>query len=207
MKTRNREKRGEKAVIKGEGGEEVEDREIVQLYWDRDERAITESDGKYGPLCRSVALRILAVPEDSEECVSDTWFRTWNAIPPKRPDPLGPFLAKICRNLALDRWRRDHTAKRYAGETPLVLEELEEVVSGESLEDEVQRRELTRALNGFLESLSEGERDLFLRRYLAFETLENLAKQRGRSVSGIHKQLGKLREGLRNYLQKEGIDL
>ena len=81
------------------------------------------------------------------------------------------------------------------------------MVSGESLEDEVQRRELIRVLNGFLESLRSEERDLFLRRYLAFETLESLAKQRGRSVSGIHKQLGKLREGLRDYLQKEGIDL
>ena len=185
----------------------MEDREIVQLYWDRDERAISESDLKYGPLCRSVAMRVLAVPEDSEECVSDTWLRSWNAIPPKRPDPLGPFLAKITRNLALDRWRRDHAAKRYAGETPLVLEELEDVVSGESLEDEVQRRELVRVLNGFLQSLAEGDRDLFLRRYLAFESLESLAEQRGRSVSAVHKQLGKLRERLRDCLQKEGIAL
>ena len=185
----------------------MEDREIVQLYWDRDERAISESDLKYGPLCRSVAMRVLAVPEDSEECVSDTWLRSWNAIPPRKPDPLGPFLAKITRNLALDRWRRDHAEKRYAGETELALEELEEVVSGESMEEEVQRRELVRVLNGFLESLSEGERDLFLRRYLAFETLESLAEQSGRSVSGVHKRLVRLREKLREHLQKEGIDL
>ena len=185
----------------------MEDREIVQLYWDRDERAIAESDVKYGPLCRSVALRILTVPEDSEECVSDTWLRSWNAMPPKRPDPLGPFLAKITRNLALDRWRRDHTAKRYAGETPLVLEELEDLVSGESTEDEVLRRELIRALNSFLEKLSDPERDLFLRRYLAFETLDSLAKHAGRSVSGIHKRLMRLREKLREHLRKEGIDL
>ena len=184
----------------------MEDREIVQLYWDRDERAISESDGKYGPLCRSVAMRVLGNPEDSEECVSDTWFRSWNAIPPKRPDPLGPFLGKITRNLALDRWRRDHAAKRYAGETPLVLEELEDLVSGEGLEDEVQRRELIRALNGFLEGLRPEERDLFLRRYLAFETLESLAEQRGISVSGIHKRLTRLREKLRDHLQREGID-
>ena len=185
----------------------MEDREIVQLYWDRDERAITESDVKYGPICRSVALRILAVPEDGEECVSDTWLHSWNAIPPKRPDPLGPFLAKITRNLALDRWRRDHTEKRDGGETAQALDELGDVASGESLEDEVMRRELVRALNGFLESLPEGERDLFLRRYLAFETLESLAKQSGRSVSGIHKRLGRLREQLRVHLEKEGIDL
>ena len=185
----------------------MEDKEILQLYWDRDERAITESNVKYGPLCRSVALRILAVPEDSEECVSDTWLHCWNAIPPKKPDPLGPFLAKITRNLALDRWRRDHRAKRFAGETTLVLEELEDLVSGESTEDEVLRRELVRALNGFLECLPQWERDLFLGRYLAFETLESLAKHTGRSVSGVHKKLMRLREKLRDYLQKEGIDL
>ena len=172
----------------------MEDREIVQLYWDRDERAIRESDAKYGPLCRSVALRILSLPEDSEECVSDTWLHSWNAIPPKRPDPLGPFLAKITRNLALDRWRRDHTAKRNAGETPLVLEELEDLVS-------------VRALNGFLEGLQAGERDLFLGRYLAFETLESLAKRRGKSVSGVHKRLAGLREKLREHMRKEGINL
>ena len=185
----------------------MEDREIVQLYWDRDERAIAESDAKYGPLCRSVALRVLAVPEDSEECVSDTWLRSWNAIPPKRPDPLGPFLAKVTRNLALDRWRRDHSAKRFAGETPLVLDELEELVSGVSTEDEALRRELVRALNGFLEGLRSEERNLFLRRYLAFETLESLAKQSGSSVSGVHKRLRRLREKLREHLRKEGIDL
>ena len=184
----------------------MEDREIVQLYWDRDERAISESDIKYGPLCRSVALRVLGSQEDSEECVSDTWLRSWNAIPPKRPDPLGPFLAKITRNLALDRWRRDRAEKRYAGETALALEELGDVVSGESLEDEVQRRELVRVLNGFLGSLRSEDRELFLRRYLALETLESLARGAGRSVSAVHQRLGRLRRKLREYLQKEGID-
>ncbi len=128
-------------------------------------------------------------------------------MPPQRPNRLGAFLAKITRNLALDRWRRDHAAKRYAGETVPVLEELEEIVSGESLEDEVQRRELIRVLNGFLEGLRSEERDLFLRRYLAFETLESLGEQRGISVNGIKKRLVRLREKLREHLQREGIDL
>ena len=184
----------------------MEDREIVQLYWDRDERAISESDLKYGPLCRSVAMRVLAVPEDSEECVSDTWLRSWNAIPPKRPDPLGPFLAKITRNLALDRWRRDHAEKRYAGETALALEELGDAVSGESLEDEVQRREAARALNGFLRSLRSEDRNLLLRRYWGMETLESLAKAEGMSLAALHRRLGKLRGRLADHLRKEGID-
>ena len=185
----------------------MEDMEIVQLYWDRNERAIGESDRKYGSLCRGVALRILELPEDGEECVSDTWLRAWNAMPPQRPTRLGAFLARITRNLALDRWRRDRAEKRYGGETALALEELGEIVSGKSLEDEVRERELDRAMNAFLRSLPDRDRELFLRRYWGVETLESLAKQSGLSVSAVHRRLGKLRERLRDHLQKEGIDL
>ena len=184
----------------------MEDAEIVRLYWDRDEQAITESDTKYGPLCRSIALRVLESPEDGEECVSDTWLRAWNAMPPQRPTRLGAFLGKITRNLALNRWRRDHAEKRFGSEIDLALEELEDCVSGESLEEEAQRREVIRALNGFLRSLAKRDRDLFLRRYWGMETLENLAKAEGMSRSALHRKLGKLRESLREYLRKEGID-
>ncbi|MBR5701167.1 MAG: sigma-70 family RNA polymerase sigma factor, partial [Oscillospiraceae bacterium] len=96
--------------------------------------------------------------------------------------------------------------KRYGGETAVALEELGEIVSGKNLEDEVQRRELARILNGFLRSLPDRDRDLFLRRYWGVETLEALAKQTGLSVSAVHRRLGKLRERLRDHLQKEGID-
>lgn len=184
----------------------MEDLEIVELYWARDERAISESDVKYGPLCRSIALRILESPEDGEECVSDTWFRAWNAMPPHRPARLGAFLGKITRNLSLNRWRRDHAEKRFGGETALALEELEDCVSGTTLEEEALGREAVRALNGFLRSLRSGDRDLFLRRYWGMETLENLAKAEGMSRSALHRKLGKLRESLRDYLRKEGID-
>lgn len=184
----------------------MEDREIVQLYWERDERAIGESEKKYGGLCRGVALRVLNSMEDSEECVSDTWLRSWNVIPPQRPNLLGAFLARITRNLALDRWRASHAAKRLGGETALALEELGDCVSGESLEDEVARRELARVLNAFLRSLPERDRTLFLRRYWAFETLETLAKQEGMSVSALHRRLRRLRAALAECLKKEGIE-
>ncbi len=184
----------------------MEDAEIVRLYWDRDEQAITESDTKYGPLCRRIALGILTIPEDGEECVSDTWLRAWNAMPPQRPTRLGAFLGRLTRNLALDRWRRDHAEKRYGGETALALEELGDIVSGESLEEEVQRRALGEALNGFLGSLGERDRSLLLRRYWGLETLESLAKAEGMSLSALHRRLGKLRERLAEHLQKEGIE-
>ena len=184
----------------------MEDQEIVRLYWDRDERAIEESEKKYGGLCRGVALRVLENIEDSEECVSDTWLRSWNVIPPQRPSLLGAFLARITRNLALDRWRTSHAAKRFGGETALALEELGDCVSGESLEDEAARRELARVLNAFLRSLPEEDRALFLRRYWAVETLESLAKREGMSVSALHRRLRRLRSALADYLKKEGIE-
>ena len=184
----------------------MEDREIVQLYWDRDERAIEESERKYGSLCRGVALRVLENIEDSEECVSDTWLRSWNVIPPQRPALLGAFLARITRNLALDRWRAARAEKRGGGETALALEELEDCVSGVSTEDEAARRELVRALNAFLRSLPEGDRSLFLRRYWSVETLESLAKQEGQSVSALHRRLRRLRAQLAEHLRKEGIE-
>ena len=184
----------------------MEDREIVQLYWARDERAIAESEHKYGAFCRGVALRVLENVEDSEECVSDTWLRSWNVIPPQRPTLLGAFLARITRNLALDRWRREHAAKRFGGETALALEELGDCVSGEAMEDEVTRRELARALHAFLRGLPEGDRRVFLRRYWSVETLERIAKQEGMSVSALHRRLRKLRAALAAHLRKEGIE-
>ena len=184
----------------------MEDAAIVALYCARDERAVAESDAKYGPLCRSVALRVLYSPEDSEECVSDTWLHAWNAMPPRRPDRLGAFLAKLTRNLALDRWRRERAEKRGGEETALALEELGEIVSGVSLEDEALRRELARALNGFLRSLPDRDRRILLRRYWGLETLEAIAGSEGLSRSALHRRLGRLREKLRDFLQREGID-
>ena len=184
----------------------MEDLEIISLYWARNERAIAESEAKYGPLCRSVALQVLESPEDGEECVSDTWLRAWNAMPPGRPARLGAFFARITRNLALDRWRREHAEKRYGNEPALALEELEEIVSGVGLEEEADRRELVRALNGFLRSLPKRDRRILLRRYWGLETLDALAKSEGMSRSALHRRLGRLRERLAEYLKKEGID-
>ena len=183
----------------------MEDEEIVRLYWERDERAIGESERKYGSLCRAVALRVLESPEDAEECVSDVWLRCWNAVPPQRPRLLGAFLAGITRNLALDRWRAARAERRGGGQTAMALEELEGCVSGKSLEDESERRELVRALNGFLRGLSDRDRALFLRRYWSLDTLESVAAAEGMSVSAVHRRLGKLRAALAAHLEKEGF--
>ena len=185
----------------------MEDEAIVMLYWERQERAIAETEIKYGGLCRSLAQRVLASPEDTEECVSDTWLRTWNSIPPQRPKAFGAFLCAITRNLALDRYRRQTAQKRGSGEIELALEELGECVSGETMEEKLQLQLLTDALNGFLHWLKPRDRELFLRRYWSLEPLRELARREGLSENALSVRLHRLRVRLREYLDKEGIEL
>ncbi len=185
----------------------MEDHEIIELYWQRDDRAIKESDAKYGRLCRSIALRLLDSFEDSEECVSDTWMRAWNTIPPQRPDILRAFFAKITRNLALDRYRGSAAQKRGGGEVSLALDELRECVSGGDLETELERKELAAAVNGFLRSLEEKERQLFLRRYWLGESVTVIAKKSGMSANAVSLRLMRLRTRLKEYLEREEISV
>ena len=103
----------------------MEDGQIIELYWSRDQRAIRETDGKYGKLLHSVAWNLLQSREDSEECVNDTYLRAWNAIPPARPGAFRAWLARITRNLSLDLWKR-RGAERRGGGAELLLGELED---------------------------------------------------------------------------------
>ena len=107
----------------------VDDTGIIDLYWARDERALTETERKYGPYCRSISYHILKNRQDAEECVNDTWVRAWNAMPPQRPFALGAFLGKIVRNVSLTRYRGARTQRRGGGQMPLILEEIQDMVS------------------------------------------------------------------------------
>lgn len=144
----------------------MDDADIVELYWQRDESAIRETETKYGQYCFSIAFNILSDTEDSKECVNDTWLRAWNAIPPSRPDRLRIFLAKITRNLSFDKYRLKAANKRGGGEITLALEELGECVSSAlDVEFEFYEQELVKSLNGFLYALPKRESNIFLRRY------------------------------------------
>ena len=133
----------------------MEDARIVQLYWNRDQAAISQTAAKYGGYCTSIARNILGNAQDAEECVNDTYLNAWNAMPPHRPSILATFLGKITRNLSFNRYKRQHAEKRGAGELPLVLEELGECVSGrEDVEQEIVYHELVKALEAFLQTLS-----------------------------------------------------
>ena len=133
----------------------MNDTEIVDLYWKREERAVEETAKKYGTYCYSIAYNILSNHEDSEESVNDTYIETWNAIPPHRPAVLSSFLGKITRRLAIDKWRSEHAQKRGGGEMACVLEELEEcVLCEDSAEQRLEQQMLAQAINDFLKALS-----------------------------------------------------
>lgn len=179
----------------------LDDPDIVALYHKRDERAITESDAKYGSLCRSIALRLLGHREDAEECVNDTWFSAWNAMPPERPAFLGAFLGRITRNHAISRWRRDHAQKRFDG-MEILLSELNDCVPGaDTAQLNLERRELAGWISAWLDQTQAGDRWLFLRRYWYGEPVEELAAQLGIRPNTCSQRLLRLRKSLRTFLE------
>ena len=184
----------------------MEDRQIIDLYWNRSEEAISQTDKKYGPYCYKIAYNIFGSKEDSEESVYDTYMDAWNAMPPNRPTHLACFLGKITRRISIDRWRGRTAAKRGGKEIDLALDELEWCVSdSRSLEDEIDRKELIRAVNCFLDSLSVTERRVFLQRYWAMESIESIAVTYHFSQSKVSSMLHRTRKKLRIALEKEGF--
>lgn len=183
----------------------MEDNTIIDLYWDRSEEAISVTAAKYGGYCYSIAYNILYDREDSEESVNDTWLAAWNTMPPKRPQILAAFLGKITRYISLDRWRNLHATKRGGGEVPLVLDELEDCVSGgKSTEDAYIEKEAINSINIFLERLPEMERKIFMCRYWYMDPVQDIAKRFGYTESKVTSMLHRSRKKLKQYLEKEG---
>ena len=185
----------------------MDDLAIVELYHQREEQAIAESEKKYGALCRSIALRLLGLREDAEECVNDTWHTAWNRIPPDRPQALGAFLGRITRNLSISRWRRDHAQKRYSG-IEVLLSELEDCIPASGTVEEVfDQQQLSQSISVWLDSLTEEDRRLFIRRYWYGDPVKELAAERGERANGISQRLLRLRRTLRTFLESEGVEL
>lgn len=186
----------------------MNDREIIELYWNRDERAIPATAEVYGAYCYAIAHNILALAQDAEECVNDTYLRAWNAIPPNRPRILSAFLGRITRNLALSRYHRDRAQKRGSGALELVFEELAECVSGrETVEQTMDAQELTKALNEFLAAERPKNRRIFIRRYWYAERVADIAKRMGMTESHVSVILHRQRAALRTFLAERGFDL
>lgn len=186
----------------------MEDKKIVELYWQRNETAITETSVKYGRYLTAISLNILGIFEDAEECVSDTYISAWNAMPPQRPNVLQTFLGKITRNISFNRYKQGRTAKRGGGEVSAVLHELEECVSdSKSVETELDRREMAKAIDDFLDSLSEKKRDIFVLRYWYSESVSKIAKRFNMKETAVSMTLSRLRAALRSFLLERGFEI
>lgn len=186
----------------------MDDKDIVKLYWDRNEQAITETSSKYGNYCLSIAKNILSSHEDAKECVNDTYLNTWNSIPPQKPKILSAFLGKIVRNLSFNKYKATHSLKRGGYEIDLILDELGEIVSGnESVEDIVIRNELIVVINEFISNLSEEKRYIFVRRYWYSDKISTIANHCNRTENYIHVELNRIRKKLHKYIIERGYDV
>ena len=184
----------------------MDDKAIVELYFARSEKAISETANKYGGYCYSIANNILSNKEDSEESVNDTYLAAWNNMPPRHPSILATFLGKITRYISLDRWKSRSAYKRGGGEVTLALEELDELLScGESTEEVVEKKELIRSINRFLDNLPETERNLFVCRYWYLDPVQQIADRYGFTLSKTASMLRRTREKLCEPLKKEGF--
>lgn len=184
----------------------MEDERIVELYWQRSDAAIRETEAKFGPYCRTIAYNILHSPEDTEECVDDTYLAAWNAMPDKRPARLSPFLGRITRNLALNRVESRNSQRRGGGALPLCLEELADCVpGGEDPERVLELGELSEALRTFVAALPKAERRVFLGRYFYCFSIEELASRLGYSQSKVKSMLYRGRQKLLRALREEGL--
>ena len=182
----------------------MEDSQIVELYWQKNADAISETAGKYGAYCFAIAENILHNTEDSEECVNDTWLHAWNTIPPQKPNVLRIFLAKITRNLSFNRFNARNAEKRGGGEIALVLDELEECIGGTDTEAAFEAKELRQCIRNFVRILPERDGNVLVRRYFFAEPVADIAKRYGLSENNVMVILSRTRRKLKTYLLKEG---
>lgn len=186
----------------------MKDNEIIELYWNRDEAAITATADTYGNYCYSIAYNILYNNEDAEECVNDTWMNAWKSIPPNRPNCLSTYLGRITRNLSLNRYKLLTTQKRGKGQVALALAELEECVPSQTDMDQIaDEMVLVSAIETFLREQSRTERNIFVGRYWYLYSIRDLATAYRTSESRVASLLYRMRMKLKLHLEKEGISL
>lgn len=182
------------------------DEQIIRLYFDRDQMAIAETDRKYGSYCYTIAANLLG-REDSEECVNDTYHAAWTHIPPEVPQSLKAFLGRIVRNLSISRFRRTHAHKRSSG-TDVLLSELEDCLpSHQTVESEIDSRELSRLITAWLATLSGDDRALFVLRYWHGTAVQDLAKKCGCTPNALSLRIRRLRKSLKHYLEAKGVSI
>ena len=184
----------------------MEYKEIVELFFQRNEDAIVCTGSKYGRYLSKISFNILKDSLDAEECVNDTYMKAWTTIPPKRPDALGAFLAVITRNLSLDKYKYKYAAKRAQGEFALLLSELEECIPNEAFTDrDMEGKEISQIITDFLKGRSEDSRKIFVMRYFYCDSVKEIARRSGFSESKVKSSLFATRNALKKQLIQEGI--
>lgn len=164
----------------------MDDSTIVQMYWDRNEKAIPATSEKYGSYCLSIARNILGNHEDAEECVNDTYLNTWNSIPTNRPKMLSTYLGKIVRNLSFNLYRKNRAEKRGAGQIAEVLDELSELIADPNGPEEAwDCKYLRETINTFLSELPAEKRRIFVSRYWYADSVKDIAKRSGMTESNV----------------------
>lgn len=178
----------------------MKDHDIVELYWARDERALSETQQKYGAYCHSVAMNILSNQPDAEECVNDTWLKAWQTMPPHRPSVLRTFLGKLTRNLSINRLKERHREKR----NPDLVVAFEELAECIPVPEDTTDERLCACLNEFLEITPALDRQLFMGRYWYGRTVREMAPRYGLTANAVSQRLKRTRQALRAYLEERG---
>ena len=184
----------------------MSDEQIVELYWQRDEQAIKETDIKYKKFLLSVAINIVHDMCDSEECLNDTYIGAWNAIPPARPVALQAFLGAIMRRTAIDRFRTNNRQKRVASEFTLSLSELEDFIADDSdMNAEIEAKELGKIISNYVRSLPDRQMYIFVGRYYFAEPIVKICEELGCSISTAKREIKSIKIGLKEKLESEGF--
>lgn len=184
----------------------MEDKQIIDMYFSRSEEAIAQTQIKYGGYCNTIAYNILQNAEDVEECLSDMLIKLWDLIPPERPLCFKAYIGKLMRNIALNRVKYNNADKRGGGQTMAVIDELEECIpDANSVESEIDKRQLTGMINTFLGTLTQEKRIIFVKRYWYMCNVKDIAEQEGMSESKVKSMLFRIRGELKDYLAGEGV--
>lgn len=184
------------------------DETIIDLYWQRDERAIEETDFKYKTYLFSVITNLLGDKSDSEECLSDTYLGAWNAMPPAKPNVLKAFLTTIARRAAIKRYHRNTAKRLIPSEMTVSLSELEEIVSEDGdVASDFDAASLGRILSDFVRALPARKQFIFMSRYYVARTIDSIARELGVSRSTVNKELAAIRHDLKEKLESEGYSL
>ena len=198
----------EENIMKEQSTQQVStsDEKIIDMYWERNPNAIQETDEKYGALLRNVAYNILSDALDCEECQNDTYFDVWNAIPSARPTAFSAFIVQIMRRTAIDRYRKKSSKRRVPSQLTLSIEDLENSICNSlSIEEAYEAKEIGKMVNDYVASLNDRQRYIFIDRFYMAESVEKIASDLAIPVKTAYLEIGKIKKGLRKYLERNGV--